>query len=134
MDSPKQDIRSRADIELLINRFYEKVMADEVISFIFTEVAKIDLEQHLPILYDFWASVLLQEGAYRRNVMQGHIELDKKQALTKAHFERWQQLFEATLDEHFVGPVATDARRRVELMKNLMQFKIAQSRENGFVA
>ncbi len=128
------DIRTEADIEKLIRTFYEKALTDEQIGFLFTEVAKIDLSSHLPKLYTFWSAVLLHKGRYQGNVMQVHIDLDTKYALKKEHFERWQYLFNTTVDELFKGPVAEDAKRRVQLMKQLMRFKIAQSREEGFVA
>ena len=55
----KKDIENRQDIELLLNRFYEKVFKDDLIGRFFTEVVPLNLETHLPIIADFWESVLL---------------------------------------------------------------------------
>ena len=54
----KSDIKTRDDIFLLVKIFYKKLLSDETISYIFIYVAKIDLDQHLPILVDFWDMVL----------------------------------------------------------------------------
>ena len=40
----KTDIRNRKDIEKLVNAFYEKVKTDEVIGYLFTDVAKVNWE------------------------------------------------------------------------------------------
>ncbi|MBL7708386.1 MAG: hypothetical protein JNJ86_04910, partial [Chitinophagaceae bacterium] len=53
----KKDITSREDLLILVTLFYEKLLADDSISYIFTDVAKIDLSHHLPVLVDFWDSV-----------------------------------------------------------------------------
>ena len=45
----KKDIENREDIVVLINRFYEKVKKDEVIGYIFNDVAKVNWEKHLPV-------------------------------------------------------------------------------------
>ena len=49
----KKDIANRTDIELLVNKFYDKVTADTTIGYIFTDVAKVNWELHLPRMYDF---------------------------------------------------------------------------------
>ena len=40
------------------------------ISYLFTDIAKIDLEHHLPVLVDFWDSILFNSDTYRKNAMQ----------------------------------------------------------------
>ena len=47
-------INNREDIELLVNKFYEKVKVDETIGYIFNEIANINWDKHLPKMYDFW--------------------------------------------------------------------------------
>ena len=60
------DIESRADIDFLMRVFYKKALADDVIGYIFTEVAHLDMEHHMPIIGDFWETVLFQSGDYAR--------------------------------------------------------------------
>ena len=49
----KTDIRNRKDIELLVDTFYDKIKTDAVIGFLFTEIAQVNWETHLPRMYDF---------------------------------------------------------------------------------
>lgn len=123
----KKDIQTRADIELLVRLFYDKVLTDEVISFIFTDIAKIELEHHFPKLFDFWENMLVQPNGYQTNVMQVHIDLDKKIKLQPAHFQRWVELFVETVDELFEGKIATMAKNRAMSIAMVMETKINQS-------
>lgn len=129
----RKAIQSRADIVFLMEQFYQKLLPDPIVGYIFTDVVQINLEKHLPILADFWEIILLGTGDYKGNIMLKHIELDKKTPLLPEHFERWKKLFFETVDEYFIGDVAEEAKRRVNLMEGLMQFKIAKSREQGFI-
>ncbi len=129
----KPDIQFRSDIELLIQSFYQKAKVDTLIGHFFTEVMTISIEEHLPIIYEFWSSILLQEGQYKGMLIPKHLELDLKSPITKEHMAKWQELFYITLDEHFSGPIAEDARNRVEIMGQLMLFKIEKSRNKNSI-
>ncbi|MGZ8556752.1 MAG: group III truncated hemoglobin [Chitinophagaceae bacterium] len=120
------DITSRNDIQLLINTFYEKVKKDDTISFIFNDIAKVNWEQHLPIMYDFWETLLLDAASYRKNAMEVHYTLNRKIPLEEKHFQRWLQLFFETVDELFSGKVATSAKTKAKSIADLMQFKMKQ--------
>ncbi len=61
MNKVTKDIATRGDIELLMNTFYERLLADENISYIFTDVAKLDIKTHIPVIADFWETVLLNK-------------------------------------------------------------------------
>lgn len=128
-----REIRSREDIEFLVDTFYKKVLDDEVIGYIFTEVAKLDWDSHMPIMYDFWETMLLGNMLYKGNPMLKHIALDQKEKLTAQHFDRWIQLWRETLENHFTGEKATEAIQRAEMMRQLMQYKIEQSRNQHFI-
>jgi len=47
------DISTEADIKLLIDEFYKKVIDDSTIGFIFTEVVQLSWEHHIPVMYSF---------------------------------------------------------------------------------
>jgi len=128
-----REIRSREDIEFLVDTFYKKVLDDEVIGYIFTEVAKLDWDKHMPIMYDFWETMLLGNMLYKGNPMLKHIALDQKEKLTAPHFDRWTQLWRETLKSHFTGEKAAEAIQRAEMMRQLMQYKIEQSRNQHFI-
>ncbi|NNC98604.1 MAG: hypothetical protein HKN85_00320, partial [Gammaproteobacteria bacterium] len=57
----KKDVAKRADIEQIVTRFYEDALADPIIGFIFTDIAQIDLQKHLPVIVDFWDDVVLRQ-------------------------------------------------------------------------
>jgi hemoglobin len=110
----KRDIENREDITLLIRAFYTRATQDELIGTFFTEVAAIKLEEHLPIMYDFWENILFRTGAYRGGMMQKHIQLNRKKTLEKEHFARWLELFEQEVDKHFEGPQAEEAKKHAK--------------------
>jgi hemoglobin len=120
------DIATRADIELLMNTFYERLLADEAISYIFTDVAKLDIKTHIPIIADFWETVLLNKNVYHNNTMKIHLDLNKKTPLTKEHFNVWLKYFTETVDELFDGETALRAKQRAASVATVMQIKIAQ--------
>lgn len=49
----RPDLTGRADIEILANTFYDKIRGDELLGFIFNDVAKTDWTAHLPKMYAF---------------------------------------------------------------------------------
>lgn len=119
----KRDIETRKDIDDLMNAFYKRAMTDERIGFIFTDVAKLDLEKHLPIIGDFWESLLFGGKNYQihgRNPMQIHADLSEKTLLEPKHFRRWLEIFRSTIDEMFDGERADFAKSRAEAIANRM--------------
>ncbi|HEX7846068.1 MAG TPA: group III truncated hemoglobin [Chitinophagaceae bacterium] len=124
--SNKKDIVNRDDLFLLMERFYRKLLADSSISYFFTDIAKIDLEKHLPILVDFWDSILFQSDTYRKNAMQPHMALHQQSPLQKQHFETWLRYFKETVDELFEGEIAFMAKERAVSVATIMQIKTMQ--------
>ena len=121
-----KDIGSREDVERLIGGFYERMLDDPVIGYIFTYYAKIDLEKHLPVICDFWEAVLFQKPVYEggANAMNVHLDLNKKIPLKNQHFARWLYLFHRTVDEMFEGPNALRAKERSVSIAELMKKRI----------
>ena len=122
----KPDISQRKDIELLIDTFYEKVKTNSIIGHIFSDVAKVDWVSHMPVMYSFWASVLLDQRSYDANPMPVHIDLSKRTPMTEAAFNEWLMLFRTTTDELFEGEKADEAKFRAENIARLMMHKIMQ--------
>lgn len=120
----KKDISNRADIQLLVDTFYNKVKLDETIGYLFNDVAKVNWEQHLPRMYDFWENILFQTGGFKGNPMAAHVQLHQKSPLTAGHFERWQQLFLATVDELFEGEKAGLIKQRARSIATMMLIKV----------
>src|SRR6187402_203052 len=108
----RRDITNREDVEALVNSFYDKVKTNAQIGYIFNDVAKVNWQQHLPKMYSFWTSILLDEHSYTGNPMIKHIELSKITALTEVEFSEWLRLFNETVDELFEGATANEAKSR----------------------
>lgn len=113
------------DIKLLVDRFYDKVNADEALGFIFNDVANINWNKHLPIMYAFWSANLLGTAAYKGYLIDAHFKLNDQISLTTAHFERWLSLFNETVDQYFDGKVAELAKNRAKTVADLMFYKLS---------
>lgn len=122
----KKDITNREDLLLLVQEFYVKLLADDSINYLFTDVAKIDLSHHLPVLVDFWDSILFQSNTYQKNAMQPHLALHQKSPLQKQHFETWLRYFKASVDELFFGDNAFIIKERATSIATVMQIKTVQ--------
>jgi hemoglobin len=107
-----KDVTSREDIERLVRNFYSKVRRDETLGYIFDDVIKIDWDHHIPILVDFWETILLDTGSYTRNAMGEHFKVNEKIKLEPAHFSAWLALFDSTVDENFEGEKAGLAKKK----------------------
>ena len=120
----KKDIKSRADIELMVNRFYDKVKKDEVIGYFFTEVVQVNWEKHLPVMYNFWENIVFHTGSYAGNPMHAHQKVNQKSPISMQHFQRWNLLFTQTVDELFYGDIAESIKQRAVSISTVMQIKI----------
>lgn len=118
------DIINREDIELLVNSFYQTVQTDDTIGYIFTEVAEINWEHHLPKMYDFWETILFGRKGFKGNPMEVHFKLNQLHTLERKHFERWKHIFNLTIDTHFEGKYAELAKQKAQSIADLMLLKI----------
>ncbi len=105
-----RDVADRQDIETVVDGFYRRAFADPLIGPIFTDIAVMDLDHHLPIMCDFWETVLFRAGKYQRNAFKLHVALHEKFPLEQEHFDRWLEIWIANIDENFAG-------QKVELAK-----------------
>jgi hemoglobin len=119
-----KDIETREDIVAVLEAFYEKAYRDELIGHFFTEVVPLDLTTHIPLIADFWESVVLQTQRYRRNVMEIHRHIHQLKAIKKEHLNRWVQLFTTTVDGLFEGEKAILMKQRAASVATLMDLKL----------
>jgi hemoglobin len=109
-----QDIETRADCERLVRAFYERAFADDMIGWLFTDVAHLDLEAHIPRIASFWETILLGARSYGGGAFRPHAEIHAKSPLRKGHFDRWLAVWRETVDELFAGPRAELAKAHAE--------------------
>jgi hemoglobin len=109
-----RDIEDRADCERLVRAFYARALTDPMLGFIFNDVAKLDVEEHVPVIASFWETILLGARSYSGGAFRPHAELHGKVPLRAGHFERWLWLWRGTVDELFAGPRADLAKSHAD--------------------
>ena len=122
-----RDIAERKDIEFLVEQFYERLLVDEIVGHFFNEVVKLDLDEHLPIICDFWESLLYDTAIYQGNPMIKHIALHEKSPILNEHFERWLHIWKDTVQSHFRGEFAEKALLKADQIALLMKIKVRES-------
>lgn len=119
-----KDIENKEDLVRLLEVFYERALKDGEIGHFFTEVVPLDLEHHIPVIAQFWDSVIFGTGGYRKNVMEVHQHIHHLSAIRKEHLDRWVALFTATVDGLFEGPNAILIKQRAASIATLMNIKL----------
>ena len=96
------DLGELRDEDLLgvLTDFYARVERDELLAPYF---AVVDMTEHMPRIVDFWSTLIFQTGRYDGNAFRPHLAM---MGLTSAHFGRWLETLEATVDAHAAGPAA----------------------------
>jgi hemoglobin len=118
------DIETRADCERLVRTFYGRALEDPIIGWIFVDVAKLDLDAHVPVIASFWETILLGARSYSGGAFRPHAELHMRVGLRPGHFERWLGLWRATVDELFAGPRAELAKAHAERVGRAFQSRL----------
>ena len=108
------DITDRSDCEDLVRAFYGRALEDPIIGWIFVDVAKLDLEAHVPRIASFWETILLGAQSYGGGAFAPHAVLHAQVGLRRGHFERWLWLWRTTVDELFAGERAELAKSHAE--------------------
>lgn len=123
-----KDIQTQEDLYVLVYEFYKKLLGDTSISYIFTDVIKIKLEEHLPILVTFWSQGILGTGGYSKNLTQIHLDVNEKEYLSPELFKIWLNHFYNSVDENFKGQKAEQIKTQALSIATVMQIKIAQKK------
>ncbi|MCB9364929.1 MAG: group III truncated hemoglobin [Flavobacteriales bacterium] len=122
----KKEIEDIEDIKKLVDNFYGKIREDELLADIFNNIIKNRWPEHLEKMYRFWQTVLLEEHTYNGSPFLPHAQLP----VNKEHFEQWLKLFNATVDEYFVGELAERAKWQGDRMALMFNMKIEHYRNN----
>jgi len=125
MEQPGQ-ILDLDDVKLLVDTFYTKVRADELLGPIFNERIEVHWPENLGRMYTFWETTLLGNHTYFGSPFPPHAKLP----VTGEHFARWMKLFTETVDELFTGEKADEAKWRAGKMAEMFQLKINYFRNN----
>ncbi|RYG16028.1 MAG: group III truncated hemoglobin, partial [Chitinophagaceae bacterium] len=114
------DIINLEDVKLLVDDFYGRVRDNELLSPIFNGVIGERWPVHLEKMYGFWQTLLLDVQAYSGSPFLKHAKLP----IEKEHFDTWMRLFTETIDSHFTGAKAEEAKWRAAKMSEMFQYKL----------
>lgn len=92
-----------AYIALLVDTFYSRIRAHDVLGPIFNDAIGDRWDAHLPRMKSFWASVALNTGTYSGKPVPAH---QKLAAVQQSHFGIWLALFRQTLEDTAPSPKA----------------------------
>ncbi|MEZ4852824.1 group III truncated hemoglobin [Flavobacterium sp.] len=122
-----KDIENRQDILLIMQKFYDKLLADSTINFFFTETTTVSthLNEHFETLANFWEQALFLKGGYRNNMFQKHLDVHKKMAFTSNHFQTWLNHLHSTIDENYEGNYAEQMKTMAQSIATVMQIKLS---------
>ncbi|WP_316769796.1 group III truncated hemoglobin [Pedobacter frigiditerrae] len=126
METKQTDILNIDDVKLLVDDFYEKIRNNELLSPIFNGVIKDNWPAHLERMYGFWQTLLLEVPAYSGTPFLKHAKLP----IAKEHFDTWIGLFNETVDAHFTGEKASEAKWRAARMSEMFQYKLDYYKNN----
>lgn len=114
----KPDIRTTADVGVIVQSFYGDIKCDPVLGRFFGDV---DWEIHLPKMTAFWSSVLFHTGENRGRPFDPHRRL---QGLELIHFSHWLTRFRAAVDERFEGESAERMKLKAKQIASVFQVKL----------
>lgn len=123
------DVLNREDIEWVVRGQYRQLLEDEFTSPVF---AHLNLEEHLPKIFTFWAFVLDIDAAgnpYRGSAFEPHAKL----GLTAAHFEHWLRYLHGTIRSRFEGENAEKWIQKSNELGILFQYKMGLMNDESFL-
>jgi len=126
-----KDIENQEDIKIMVDSFYDKVNQDELLSPVFNEFAKTDWKVHHPKMYKFWNTLLFATKEYTGSPFEQHIPLP----ISKIHFDRWIEIFNQNIDEHFKGEFAEQVKLRAYSIAYTFRTKLEflKSKKDGII-
>lgn len=122
--TPVADLTRRADVHDLVVAFYREVVFDDLLEPVFGDVAEVDWALHIPKLIDYWCRVLFGTGASSGSLLAAHRHVHDIEPLRIEHFERWYELWTASIDHRWRGPTAEQAKAHAWQIGNVLARRI----------
>lgn len=118
--SPTDPLLDDTALAGLVDSFYRRVRADEVLGPVFDRaIAEAEWPAHLQRMTAFWSSVMLASGRYHGDPMRAHLK--HRNAIAPDMFARWLALWEETARERLApeaaAAVIAKAHRIAESLK-----------------
>lgn len=118
-----RDIQTEGDIKTLVDTLCSKATNDTLLGASFGAAARIHWPHYLTTQYHYWSNTLLGKGQSGGDPLPEQVVLPR----SGAHVEHWLQLFSTTVEEHFAGTKAEEAKRVAQQMAT--RLGILRSRE-----
>ena len=106
----KHDIETREDCERLVREFYARAFEDEIIGWLFTDIAKLDLEAHVPQITSFWETVLLERRHVPRQPVPAPCRPPREGRAARRALRPLARGAGGTVDDLFEGETAEMAK------------------------
>lgn len=107
-----------AALKQLVDAFYVRVRADEVLGPIFNPAIG-DWGEHLEKLTAFWSSVMLSSGRYKGQPVPAHLK--HRDHMIPANFDRWLGLWREVTGELMQPDVAAQLQAKAERIAESLQ-------------
>lgn len=118
------DLDTRCAIHDLVVTFYREIVFDDLLAPVFAEVAETDWTVHIPRLIDYWCTILLGERGYHGALLEAHREVHHRDPFRDEHFDRWYQLWVASIDARWCGPRAEQAKAHAAATAGLISRRL----------
>ena len=112
------DSVDRASVERMVREFYADILKDEMVGPYFVKMLGDDLKngkwhEHLNTLYNFWMQMMTGESPYQGHPFPPHAFIGP---LYHETFERWLELFHATVYRLFVPEIADKFYKKANIL------------------
>ena len=129
-EAPTADISDRDDVERFVRDFYRQAAMDDVLGPVFA-AADVNWNAHIETLTEFWSWQLFGVRGYEGNPLRAHEPINERTPFTPAHYARWLELLEETVDSLFAGPVAELTKTRARKMAMAMNRLLSGTSDAG---
>ena len=119
----KKEICSKQDIDLLVSSFLNKLHREPLTGILLKKLGISNNRKLYHSMIDFWENTLIYSGEYSGNPIESYRQVNQIFSLKDEHFRTWLSLFNATVDELFMGGKATLAKQRAASISGVIKSK-----------
>lgn len=121
----KSDITTREDLRKAMILFYDIIKEDKMIALFFAgENNFFDWTRHIQLMTSFWENILFFTGDYEGNPLETHKRVHQKYITQPIHFDRWLNIFNLVLDNHYEGDNVEKMKSHASAIAKVMQAQI----------
>jgi hemoglobin len=125
-----RDVKTGNDVGVLVGRFYRAAIPDPLLGLVFERFG-VDWSNHIPKLVAYWEHVLLGLPGPATNTVGAHAAVQHVAPFGDVHIARWVGLWEETVDEMYVGPVADLAKARAHQVGRALRAVAGRQQAGG---